>query len=943
MKQGLAVTSALVGFNADAHTRHRELLELVNAQTGSLDTLSSIGRSSFNSSSGSFSLLPGTPKIFHGRETELEDLIQSILTVPARVAILGPGGMGKTTLAVAALHNPKIVGKYPTRYFISCDSAYTNSSLVAMIASHLGLEPSRGLVRTVVHHLTAEPACLLILDNFETPWEAADGRDEVEEFLSLLTDVPHVGLLITMRGAERPSKVQWNRPFLQPLKPLSPTAARQTFIEIAEEIHNDEEVDQLLDIADNIPLAVQLIATVAASEGCQATLERWELEKTAMLSDGYDKKSNLEISIMLSLSSPRVSSLPQTLDLLSLMSLLSDGISNLDLAQSNLPIPEILKCKGTLIRTSLAYVDHVGRLKVLAPIRDYIRQTRYPSPALVRPLRKHLNDLLKLRKTFMLSHSSSAGDLTPRLTANLANLHNVLLHGLDSDPEDLRETILGILSLNRLNLIMGRGFTPLMLRLPELLDKTVDHELQGRFITEALEGKHFSAIPNPERSIEQAIEHFRIINDLEGEARLYFVVGDYYVHHTSDMKKAQTFFARAFSLASQCNSAVIQVRGLLGLSTIEWFQGNYPEGLRLARETHKMGVITGYVWGELDGIRWQAMCCTSLGDFKHALQLVDAAKNLLVWAGLRGGGADIRLMNTEALVYQLKTEYAKARHIQEAILRQTSAVLTPVLHAYALVNIVELDLVTGVDADIVSRNIDAAALDFQNARYIRGMAFVECSRADLLLREGNEREACTEYKRLFAGVQTTDNDIACACLAKLANPTNSTRTTEELTRWAIIFLAFTIRSAVHNMLAVHQALRCLADVFSQEGTDDVALSLLAVALEGFTWMDVHRSRGECMRTLGDVHFRRGEISRASSLWKDARPMFERSMQGKDVASIDARLSQIEQHHQHNLELLSRLSTSTTAPVSQLPTLLQSPVDEGNQEEKIAEAVRVESN
>ncbi|KAJ6530583.1 P-loop containing nucleoside triphosphate hydrolase protein [Mycena capillaripes] len=287
-----------------------------------------IGRSSSNASSGSLSILPAYPKIFHGREAELEDLTNILLADTARVAILGPGGMGKTTLAMAALHDSKVVKKYSTCYFVSCDSAHTSDSLVAIIAANLGLEPSRALGRVVIHHLSTGPPCLVVLDNFETPWESVDGRTKVEEFLALLADVPHVALLITMRGAERPSKIQWTHPFLRPLMPLTSIAARQTFIDIADEIHNNTE---LLDITDNVPLAIQLVATIAASEGCQTTLEQWKLERTALLSAGSDKRSNLEISISLSLSCPRMLSSPHAGELLSLMSLMSDGISDMDL------------------------------------------------------------------------------------------------------------------------------------------------------------------------------------------------------------------------------------------------------------------------------------------------------------------------------------------------------------------------------------------------------------------------------------------------------------------------------------------------------------------------------------------------------------------------------------------------------------------------------------
>ena len=104
--------------------------------------------------------------------------------------------MGKTTLAMAALHDPKVVEKYPTCYFIPCDSTHTSDSLVVTIASNLGLDASRGLARAVVHHLSIGPPCLVIFDNFETPWEPVDSRAKVEEFLSLMTDVPHVALLV---------------------------------------------------------------------------------------------------------------------------------------------------------------------------------------------------------------------------------------------------------------------------------------------------------------------------------------------------------------------------------------------------------------------------------------------------------------------------------------------------------------------------------------------------------------------------------------------------------------------------------------------------------------------------------------------------------------------------------------------------------------------------
>ncbi|KAJ7275912.1 P-loop containing nucleoside triphosphate hydrolase protein, partial [Mycena rebaudengoi] len=264
-----------------------------------------------------------------GREAELQDVVNILVQDSAHIAILGAGGMGKTSLATSALHNPQVESKYSHRYFIPCHSSPTCTKLAATIAAHIGLEKGSSLTKKIAHYFGHAPPSLLVLDNLETPWESLSARSEVEEFLSLLTDVPHLGLMITLRGAERPHKVKWTRPFLPPLEPLSNVAAWQTFIEVADEGHDDAGIKELLELTGNLPLAVNLIASVAGSEGCAEALARWKLQSTRMLSEGYDQRSSLDISIMLSYTSSRMS--PGAQELLKILSLLPDGLADTDL------------------------------------------------------------------------------------------------------------------------------------------------------------------------------------------------------------------------------------------------------------------------------------------------------------------------------------------------------------------------------------------------------------------------------------------------------------------------------------------------------------------------------------------------------------------------------------------------------------------------------------
>lgn len=148
-------------------------------------------------SSGSFGFLPPCPQIFNGREAELQDVVNILIQDSARVAILGTGGMGKTSLATAALHNSQVESKYQHRYFVQCHSTPSSTELVASIADHIGVEKGSNMPKRVAHFFAHAPPSLLVLDNLETSWESSTSRSEVEEFLSILTDVAHMGLMVS--------------------------------------------------------------------------------------------------------------------------------------------------------------------------------------------------------------------------------------------------------------------------------------------------------------------------------------------------------------------------------------------------------------------------------------------------------------------------------------------------------------------------------------------------------------------------------------------------------------------------------------------------------------------------------------------------------------------------------------------------------------------------
>jgi Cdc6-like AAA superfamily ATPase len=142
-------------------------------------------------------MLPPESKIFYGRESELADILQLFRSESPRIAILGAGGMGKTSLANTVLHHTDIAAKYRQhRFWVACDSTATPIEFASLIGAHIGLSPGRNLTQLLVQHFRRSPPCLLVLDNLETVWEPLASREPIEEFLALLTDIGDLALMV---------------------------------------------------------------------------------------------------------------------------------------------------------------------------------------------------------------------------------------------------------------------------------------------------------------------------------------------------------------------------------------------------------------------------------------------------------------------------------------------------------------------------------------------------------------------------------------------------------------------------------------------------------------------------------------------------------------------------------------------------------------------------
>jgi hypothetical protein len=366
-------------------------------------------------------MLPPAPRCF-GRDTEIEALVATLLAAtPGPVPILGPPGIGKSTITLVALNDARVADRYgQRRFFVRCDATRTREALAAEIATALGLPLGPQIEPALLAELVSAPTALAI-DNAETPWEADTLR--VEEFLAAL---PGLALIASLRGASRPVGVLWRQSLQPPSLPLPD--ARKVFLAIAgDHFAADPYLDHVLLALDGVPLAITLMA--GTSEGqpdLDGTWRRWQDERTKMLqrASATHRLLNIEVSYEISIQGPRMTDAARRL--LSLLGFLPGGVAHGDLEAV---FPDQGAKAATILRQVGLAFDQDRRLRLLAQLREYVHGAHPPPPDDQLPALSHY---LGLASSLGEKAGEEGGaEAIARLTPEAANIEVAILRGLD--------------------------------------------------------------------------------------------------------------------------------------------------------------------------------------------------------------------------------------------------------------------------------------------------------------------------------------------------------------------------------------------------------------------------------------------------------------------------------------------------------------------------------